>query len=172
MDISLEKLDKRLRYLEDREAVRHTWRDYCMRLDSGDLAGLGDVFCEDGVLETVGLNVIRPDADGVYKGRQSIISDFYGAMSGSRPKTPLFSTGHLSTNMQIDLNGDEATTLAYWFEIILNNLVLIGTYQHRLRREEDRWRFAFLRISVRYRARLEATDYGGQSLREVLAKPV
>jgi hypothetical protein len=50
--------------------------------------------------------------------------------------------------------------------------VLIGTYQHRFRREEDRWRFAFLRISVRYRARLEATDFGGQPLTAVLAKPL
>ena len=79
---------------------------------------------------------------------------------------------HISTNMQIDLRGDEATTLAYFFEIVSNNRVLIGTYQHRFRREKDRWRFAFLRISVRYRARLEATDFGGQPLTAVLAKPV
>jgi hypothetical protein len=50
--------------------------------------------------------------------------------------------------------------------------VLIGTYQHRFRRDPDRWRFAFLRISIRYRARLEATDLGGQSLNEVLSRPV
>ena len=172
MATTLESLEERLKYLEDLEAIRHTWRDYCMRLDSGDLEGLGDVFAEDGVLETVGLEVIRPGADGVFRGRKSIINDFYGATASSRPSTPLFSTGHLSTNMQIDVQGDEATTLAYWFEIILNDLVLIGTYQHRLRREADRWRFAFLRISVRYRARLEAKDVAGQSLREVLAKPV
>ena len=172
MEMSLEQLSKRVQYLEDLESIRHTWRDYCMRLDSGDLEGLGDVFTEDGVLETVGLEVIRPGADGVYRGRKAIISDFYGSMGGRRPRAELFSTGHLSTNMQIDLEGDEATTLAYWFEIIINDLVLIGTYQHRLRREEDRWRFAFLRISVRYQARLEGKDFGGQSLREILAKPV
>jgi len=172
METDLAKLSERVQYLEDLESIRHTWRDYCMRLDSGDLGGLGDVFAEDGVLETVGLEVIRPGADGVYRGRKAIINDFYSAASSVRPRSELFSTGHLSTNMQIDLKGDEATTLAYWFEIILNDLVLIGTYQHRLRREADRWRFAFLRISVRYRARLEARDVGGQSLREVLAKPV
>ncbi len=174
MKMSLERLSERVQYLEDLESIRHTWRDYCMRLDSADSEGLGDVFTEDGVLETVGLEVIRPGADGVYHGRKAIINDFYfgGAMGSRRPRTELFSTGHLSTNMQIDLKGDEATTLAYWFEIIANDLVLIGTYQHRLRREADRWRFAFLRISVRYRARLEATDVGGQSLREILGKPV
>jgi hypothetical protein len=172
MDMSLERLSERVQYLEDLEAIRHTWRDYCMRLDSGDMEGLGDVFTEDGVLETVGLEVIRPGADGVFRGRESIINDFYSSSSATKLQTELFVTGHLSTNMQIDLKGDEATTLAYWFEIIRNDLVLIGTYQHRLRREADRWRFAFLRISVRYRAVLKATDFGGQSLREVLAKPV
>ena len=174
MKTDLERLSERLQHLEDLESIRHTWRDYCMQLDSGDSEGLGDVFTEDGVLETVGLEVIRPGADGVYRGRTSIINDFYfyGAKDSRRPRTRLFNTGHLSTNMQIDLRGDEATTLAYWFEIIANNLVLIGTYQHRLRRETARWRFAFLRISVRYQARLEATDVSGQSLREILAKPV
>ena len=84
----------------------------------------------------------------------------------------MFVTGHLSTNMQIDLNGDEATTLAYFFEIVLNGRVLIGTYQHRLRREAERWRVRFLRIAIRYRAKLEATDGGGQSLNDILARPV
>ena len=174
MEANLERLSERVQYLEDLESIRHTWRDYCMRLDSADPEALGDVFTEDAVLEAVGLEVIRPGMDGVYRGRKTIISDFYfpGAMNSNRPRTEWFSTGHLSTNMQIDLKGDEATTLAYWFEIIANNLVLIGTYQHRLRREVDRWRFAFLRISVRYRARLEATDVGGQSLQEILGKPV
>jgi hypothetical protein len=145
-----------------------------MRLDSGDMPGLGDVFTEDATLEMDGLD--GPGAtglDGTYRSRQSIIEDFYKRTgSGMGAGGQLFATGHLSTNMQIDLQGDEATTLAYFFEIVANNLILIGTYQHRLRREADRWRFAFLRISIRYRARLEGSDFGGQSLRAILAKPV
>jgi hypothetical protein len=73
--------------------------------------------------------------------------------------------------MQIDVDGDEATTLAYFFEIVANNTVLIGTYQHRLMRDADRWRFAFLRISVRYHAQLATDNVDGQSLQEILAKP-
>jgi len=172
MEMSIERLSERVQYFEDLESIRHTWRDYCIRLDSADLEALGDVFTEDGVLETVGLNVLRPGADGVYRGRKTIINDFYGAAGSRKLRKEFFNTGHLSTNMQIDLKGDEATTLAYWFEIIANDLVLIGTYQHRLRRESDRWRFAFLRINVRYHARLEVKDVGGESLKEILEKPV
>ncbi len=174
MDASIERLHERVQRLEDLESIRHTWRDYCINLDSGNWEGLGDAFTEDGVLEMVGLNPFFSGLDGEYRGRKNIINDFYASAASSAERTDkkLFATGHLSTNMQIDLKGDEATALAYFFEIVANNTVLIGTYQHRLRRETDRWRFAFLRISVRYRARLEAVDVGGQSLNEILAKPV
>jgi hypothetical protein len=174
MDPDMQSLIARVQRLEDLEAIRHTWRDYCMRLDSGDWAGLGDVFTEDAVLEMDGLDALGGKADGRYQGRQAIIGDFY-RQAATGPATGgggLFATGHLSTNMQIDLQGDEATTLAYFFEIVANTRVLIGTYQHRFRREPDRWRFAFLRISIRYRARIEGSDFGGQPLRAVLAKPV
>ena len=172
-DIDLQNILARLQHLEDLEAVRHTWRDYCMRLDSEDWDNLGDVFAEDGVLEMVGLDVLLPGIDGTYRGRRNIIDKFYmpGIAAAANPDAKLFATGHISTNMQIDLDGDEATTLAYFFEIVANNTVLIGTYQHRMRRDSDRWRFSFLRISVRYHAELASENVGGQSLQEILAKP-
>jgi len=114
---------------------------------------------------------LAPSLDGTYRGRRTIIDDFY-ARTARPPSTARFMTGHLSTNMQIELDDNEATTLAYFFEIVDDNLVLIGTYQHRLRRHPDRWRFAFLRISVRYRARIDASDVGGQPLAPIVAKPV
>ncbi len=169
MPADLAALDARLRRLEDLEGIRSSWLDYCNRLDVGDLAGLGDVFAEDADLEMSGL---AASLDGAYHGRRSIIGDFYSRTHLPSSAAPRFMTGHLSTNMQIELAGDAATTLAYFFEIVDDNLVLIGAYQHRLRRDPDRWRFVFLRISVRYRARIEAHGVGGQSLAEIVAKAV
>lgn len=172
MGTELEELVARVRRLEDLEAVRATWLDYCNRLDAVDLVALADVFTEDATVEMDGL---APSLDGAYHGRRSIIDDFYARTGAASPKTAEGSarlmTGHLSTNMQIELDGDEATTLAYFFEIVAGNRILIGTYQHRMRRDPDRWRFAHLRISVRYRGRLEVSDLGGQSLEDILAKP-
>jgi hypothetical protein len=74
--------------------------------------------------------------------------------------------------LQPPLDGDEATTLAYFFKIVDTNLLLIGTYQHRMRRCADRWRFAVLRISIRFRARVEVAEVQGQTLREILSHPV
>jgi SnoaL-like protein len=174
MSDKIDDLVARIARLEDLEAIRHTWRDYCTRLDSADWTALGDVFTEDAVVEMDGLAHLVDRLDGQYRGRHSIINDFYRRIGTVLPRgdKPMFFTGHLSTNMQIELQGDEATTLAYFFEIVANDRVLIGTYQHRCRREADRWRFCFLRIATRYRARLEATDVGGQSLKAILARPV
>lgn len=172
MDANIERLMERVQRLEDMEAIRHTWRDYCMRLDCEDWARLGDIFTEDAVLEMSGLDSLGSGFDGTYRGRQTILDDFYKTSIAQASEDRSHLTGHLSTNMQIDLRGNEATTLAYFFEIVANNLILIGTYQHRLRRQPDRWRFAFLRISIRYTARIEASKIWGQPLTDILAKPV
>src|SRR5207244_13016693 len=112
----------------------------------------------------------RP-VDGSYRGPRSIVDDFY-TRTGDPQTMQGAMTGHLTTNQQIDLDGDEATTTAYFFEIVDDSLVLIGTYQHRMRRDADRWRFAQLRITVRYRARLEVEQVGGRTLSDVLARPL
>jgi len=163
-------LAARLQRLEDLEAIRATWLDYCHQLDVGDFEALGAVFTPDAALEMDGLG---PALDGRYESRRDIIERFYARTGRPTPESGLrHMTGHLSTNMQIELDGDEATTLAYFFEIVDDNLVLIGTYQHRLRRDPDRWRFAFLRIAVRYRGRLEVEGVTGQTLAEIVTRPV
>lgn len=167
---ALAELVARVARLEDLEAVRATWLDYCNRLDLGDLDALGDVFSEDAELEMDGL---APTLDGTYRGRRSIIEDFYRRTgSGSTAAPSKLMTGHLSSNMQVALDGDGATTLAYFFEIVDDDLLLIGTYQHRMRRDHDRWRIAALRISIRFRGRIEIGDLHGQSLREIVARPI
>jgi hypothetical protein len=172
-NVDLDDVLARLQRLEDLEAVRHSWRDYCIRLDTADWEALGDVFCEDAVVDIAGLNYLFDGADRAYRGRENILRELYKpAIEGTDDITAnLFATGHISTNMQIDLKGDEAQTLAYFFEIAANDKILIGTYQHRMRREADRWRFAFLRITVRYHATIDAKDIGGMSLQSVMAKP-
>ena len=174
VEARLAALEARLARLEDEEAIRRTWRDYCRCLDAEDWQGLADVYAPDGALEIVGLNGLVAGIDGVYRGRGEIISRFYqpAMESAAKEAVGLHATGHISTNMQIELDGERATTLAYFFEMVANEQVLIGIYQHRLRRWPDRWRFDFLRITVRYRARLAVSEVGGVSLRDILARPL
>ncbi len=47
MSDKLADLVARLARLEDHEAIRHTWRDYCICLDCADLEALGNVLTGD-----------------------------------------------------------------------------------------------------------------------------
>ena len=109
----LAALAARLQRLEDLEAVRATVHDYCNRLDRGDFVAFGDVFTEDAELEMMGL---ARSLDGTYRGRRSIVDDFYARTADPSSYTAM--TGHITTNMQIELDGDTATTLGYFFEIV------------------------------------------------------
>ncbi|MEQ8492911.1 MAG: nuclear transport factor 2 family protein, partial [Gammaproteobacteria bacterium] len=68
MQDQIDRICQRLQYLEDLEAIRTTWRDYCKCLDSEDWNGLADVYCSDGTLEMRGLDSLLPGSDGVFHG--------------------------------------------------------------------------------------------------------
>lgn len=166
-------IEERVQRLEDLEAIRRTWCDYLIALDSLNWDALGNVFTEDGAVEMIGLDSFQPGQDDIYRGRKSLVEDFYRPVmeSSAAPAKGQFYTGHHGTNMTIELAGEEATTLAYFFEILGNTQMLIGTYQHRMRREADRWRIAYLRIAIRYSAKIDASEFAGLSLADVLALP-
>ena len=179
------ELTRRVQRLEDIEAVRRTWHDYMAFLDSRRWEELADVFTEDGAVEMIGLDASRPGGgtpgtirDGIYRGRRSIIDDFYnvGARSG-RPVIRRPASGHFGNNLRVDLDGDEATTSAYFWEIVPgggeNHTLLIGTYQHRMRREPDRWRIKYLRITITMVGHLPwAGEFGAHTIGEVLSMPL
>ena len=155
----------RLQRLEDLEAIRRVWHDYMITLDSRAWTELADVFTEDAVVEMIGLDFLRSGADGTYSGGgAAIVRDFYNAVTGPPRPAPILATGHNGSNLSIDLDGDQATTSAYFWEIVAGSVLLVGTYQHRFRREPGHWRIAHLRIKVTYAARLAAS--------EVWAKPL
>ena len=94
-----------------------------------------------------GLNVHR-DAENLVKVNAvvAIVALLVGAIAGHWVMG--FNISNISIMGIVALSG----------VVVNDSLVLIGTYQHRMRRQADRWRFAFLRISVRYRARIEVGD--------------
>ncbi len=166
MDSERSDLLVRMQRLEDLEAIRRTWHDYMISLDSRAWTELADVFTDDAVVEMIGLDFLRSGADGTYAGGgEAIVRDFYNAVTGQRTPAPNpVATGHNGSNLSIDLDGDEATTSAYFWEIVAESVLLVGTYQHRFRRDPDHWRMAYLRIKVTYAARLVASDVWAKPL--------
>lgn len=146
-------LESRIQRLEDVEAVRDTWYDYLQSLDEGGGKMIVDLFTEDSIVEIVGLDA----GDGVYHGRESIFDNLYGCFF--KPDRPTTTTGHHGTSgLRVVVDGDEATTSAYFFEISFDDLFLSGSYRHRMRREPDRWRIAHLRIAVTFRCQISLAN--------------
>jgi hypothetical protein len=86
-------------------------------------------------------------------------------------------TGHFGNNLRVDLDGDQATTSAYFWEIVPgggeHHTLLVGTYQHRMRREPDRWRIQYLRITITMVGHLPwAGEFGAHTIGEVLSMPL
>jgi hypothetical protein len=156
----------RIQRLEDLEAIRRTWHDYMLALDSRAWDDLADVFTDDGVVEMIGLDFLSEGADGTYPGGgEAIVANFYNRGNvAARSGQPYLATGHNGSNMIIDLDGDEATTSAYFWELVAESVLLVGTYQHRMRRDPDRWRIAHLRIKITYSARLAVSDVWAKPL--------
>jgi hypothetical protein len=171
----MSSIEERLQRLEDYEAIRRTFVEYIFALDSMDWEGLGQVFTSDAVVEIAGYGDVVGEHDLATatrnEGREAVVNAYKSWEANASPANGQYYTGHNGVNMKIDLEGDEATTLAYFLEILGTNGFLAGTYQHRMRREGGRWRIAYLRISNRYSAQLEVKDPSGLSLRDVLDLP-
>ena len=98
----LERIERRLRVLEDREAIRNPKARYAALCDNQyDADGIASLFTEDAVWESPAL--------GCFEGREAIRNFFRGASS-------IFSFAiHYSLNGDIEIEGDQARARWYLF---------------------------------------------------------
>jgi ketosteroid isomerase-like protein len=131
-------------YADDRAEIANISARYMVALDAGDIDTVMSTWAEDGVLEWV---------RGVERGKAAIrkaMSNFGGAAAksnlpqgaASRPRTRHFIVNHV-----IDVNGDTAKTVAYWFNITNETpqkdvqLIYFGHYEDELVRQNGHWLF-------------------------------
>ena len=131
-------------YAEDRALIENLSNHYMAAVDAGDMETVMDTWAEDGVLEWV---------FGVENGKEEIreaLSSFGGArVMGSLPPdaTERRRTRHQIINHVIDVNGDTATSFAYWFAMTNNTthgqleLLYMGHYEDELARIDGEWKF-------------------------------
>jgi len=163
-----ETIEQRVRRLEEIEAIRDLHRTYIFAIDRRDWDTVGDLFTVDAELEITGLDARSPTSGEVYRGRDSIVSDFYAPSVTAGPEAghPHYS-GHCATNLQISLTGAAASASSYHLQITSDTQILAGTYQHRFRLTEAGWKITFLQIDIRYHARVVAEEVGGRPLADV-----
>jgi ketosteroid isomerase-like protein len=130
-------------YADDRAEIENLSNRYMVAVDAGDIETVMSTWAEDGVLDWVG---------GVENGKAAIrkaMSNFGGARAVSIPEnaTSRPRTHHQIINHVIDVNGNTAKTIAYWFAMTNNTpqkdvqLLYFGHYEDDLVKVNGKWLF-------------------------------
>lgn len=126
-----DRLDQRVRILEDIEAIKSLKADYCFGVDENDPDAVAALFLDDAVWHAPGI--------GRFEGRETI-RKFFGGL----PEMMRFWL-HMVMNPQISVDGDSARGRWYLIEpSTLRNGEAVwgaGRYQERYRRVGGRWFF-------------------------------
>jgi hypothetical protein len=135
-------------YADDRAEIENLSNRYMNAVDAGDMDTVMATWTEDGVLEWAG---------GVEKGKAAIhkaMARFAGARASSVPEgaTSWPRSRHLILNHVIDVNGNTAKSVAYWFELTNSTpqknvqLVYFGHYEDELVKQNGRWLFKLRKV--------------------------
>jgi len=135
-------------YADDRSEIENLSNKYMVAVDSGDIETVMSTWADDGELIWVfghehGKDAIRKAMSGFGGGRYEEIPE--GATSRLR-------TRHQIINHVIDVEGDTATTTAYWFAMTNRNpgeelkLLYFGHYEDVLERIDGEWKFKVRKI--------------------------
>jgi ketosteroid isomerase-like protein len=111
---------------DDLDAIRRLLAEYCHAIDGGDSEGWAGLFTEDGVFDLGGSALV---------GREALAKFAASVPPGGR---------HVVVNELIDIDGDEASVRAYLFLFAGSPAAVAtrGTYDDKLQRGPDGWRFA------------------------------
>jgi uncharacterized protein (TIGR02246 family) len=118
--------------LDDVEEIRQLLARYCHLGDSLDTNALAECFTDDAVMDANGVRTVGRDA----------IREAAEAYRPVYAATPL---RHVTTNILIETDGDEAQSSSYYMLLATGaqpRVLRIGTYHDRLRRVAGRWLFS------------------------------
>jgi hypothetical protein len=130
-------------YADDRAEIENLSNRYMVAVDAGDIETVMATWADDGVLDWVG---------GVENGKEAIrkaMSNFGGSRKTAIPDgaTSRPRTRHHVINHVIDVNGNTAKTVAYWFAFTNNTpqkdvqVMYFGHYEDELVKVNGRWLF-------------------------------
>jgi uncharacterized protein (TIGR02246 family) len=129
-------IEQRLRRVEDELAIRRVLVEYAATQDSRDYDGYAALFARNG--EWV-------NGKSVYKGREAIrklLVNLYGTPPPGYVNNESY---HITTNFQIDVNGDRATARSRHLLVLRGpkgepTPALAGRYEDELIREDGEWK--------------------------------
>lgn len=130
-------------YADDRAEIENLSNRYMVAVDAGDIDTVMSTWADDG--ELVWVFGDEHGKDEVYKA----MSGFGGARYVEIPKDAIsrLRTRHQIINHVIDVDGNKATSTAYWFAMTNNNpeeelkLLYFGHYEDKMEKVGGKWLF-------------------------------
>ena len=135
-------VQKRLKNLEDREAIRELLIEYGRFLDSENLVGYSRLFASDGVWEG-GIGSAQ-GPDNIYKMLKEVFSRVTPGQYGD--------SYHIMSSISIEVDGDTANSWSRWTWVVEGEngkpvMQRSGHYEDKLVRENGQWKFKY-RLTV------------------------
>lgn len=130
-------LEQRIQRAEDELAIRRLLVDYSWAQDARDFPAFASLFAEEG--EWV-------NGDLVYRGPDAILEMLVGIYGEPDPGYVNRESLHITSNMEVEVNGDRATAHSRHLLIMRGpdgepTPALAGRYEDELIREDGRWKF-------------------------------
>ncbi|MET0279827.1 MAG: nuclear transport factor 2 family protein [Steroidobacteraceae bacterium] len=160
-------------YANDRALIENLSNRYMIAVDAGDIETVMTTWADDGVLEWV---------YGVEHGKAAIRKAMSGFVGGaSRDAVPEGANSRLRSRHQIinhviDVDGDKARTIAYWFAFTNKTpqkdvqILYFGHYEDELVRVNGRWLFKQRKVFNESQPN-RAVFYPGLGEKDPRAKP-
>ncbi|HTI19408.1 MAG TPA: nuclear transport factor 2 family protein [Kutzneria sp.] len=131
---------------DDHLAIQNLIARYALLVDTGDFAGVGDLFADATFVGTA-----------EFTGREAVTGMLERSVIRYEDGTPR--TQHATSNLLIEVDGDTATTQAYVtiFQALPDfplQCIAAGRYRDRFARVDGRWRFARRQVSIHLRGDL------------------
>ncbi|MEO6041163.1 MAG: nuclear transport factor 2 family protein [Croceibacterium sp.] len=131
-------------YADDRALIENMSNHYMVAVDAGDIETVMKTWADDGVLDWVG--GVEHGADAIRKAMSKFGG---GAVMGTIPlgATERQRNQHQIVNHVIMVNGDTATSFAYWFALTNKTthgqieVLYMGHYEDELARINGEWKF-------------------------------
>lgn len=139
----VETLRRQVQVLADREEIRNLTKEYAKRLDARDLHAFSLLFAKEGTWT---------GGTGSGTGPEGIQSMLEKGLANNATPSGGRILYHLTTDPQIEVDGDEATGSCFWMHCRRDDadrptLPTLGHYDDRYVREDGHWRFAERRVS-------------------------
>lgn len=150
-------LERRLKHLENAEAVRSVLARYCQALDTGDLEALTGLLAANAKLKVVPWDVQLEGRDTIAEFYRQF---FAGEMKNGR---------HYCANISIEAEEDNYRSFCYFHETVERNhqsLIGWGTYEDVFTQEAGEWRFQQRLISI---LALTPIDQGWAGLDKIIS---